>query len=217
MATDYSTCGSCTCRRYQDPLTNVMFKIGLDNIAKTTSLSPNQITSISFVLGIVLVILLILFVQGKIPLVIVCVYMPLALSVRYILDILDGCVAYLQNKATNFGKIFDPVTDLIYVGAWVGVVIYALVVSRGKSKPLNITLVILGLLFLFAFVIFYRRFGNIIVAGSYLSGHRITEKMFDGRTEGYWCDSVIFSLIFVLMDLVIPIYALRVISCMKNK
>jgi len=113
------------CKYFYRPIANVI----LDRFFKHVDISPNTITVISLLIGIVAAVFFLL--PGYWSLVLAVFF----LQVTLIFDVLDGQYARYKGKGSDLGRVFDSVMDMIKIVIFFFAMSYGVFLKTGDHWP----------------------------------------------------------------------------------
>jgi len=194
---------NCIGNKYLDPLNNGLYN-SVYNFSKNTNINPNVYTGINIILTTLLLILSVFFFLGKMP---VILYPILFISIyiaHIFLDVIDGCVARSQNKASKTGKILDQFGDIYYWLIILGVLTTLIIYNR-KDKITIITLVVFLLIELISIIVFSIRFKSVAQAFEYVGyGYEIDKtKLKKGTAKASGFDSFSYLSVIIMVIIII--------------
>lgn len=122
--------------KYENPIDNVLINIvdTLCPLFKRFSFTPNRITTLSLIFGIIAIVCL---MKGK------YIYFGVSFFLSYFFDIMDGHYARKYKMTSKFGDMYDHIKDVV---VFTGIFIVFLYRNRNSSKKQLVLITVLIIL-----------------------------------------------------------------------
>tara|TARA_B100000686_G_C16742599_1_gene947512 strand:+ start:1256 stop:1882 length:627 start_codon:yes stop_codon:yes gene_type:complete len=204
----------CIGNKYMHPIDTKLYET-LYKSSKYSNIDPNTFTAINIIFSILLIIISILFFTKKIlpiifPIIVIGIFIA-----HIFLDNLDGCIAKLQDKKSDFGKNLDTTGDVLYWLVLTGILLTVIIYNRQDTITI-VTLILFIIIDLIAIIIYSMRFQSFSLAIEYMfQGFQIDKnKIPENVIKPQWYDSLFY---LCLLPIPVIIFLLRSVIISEAK
>jgi hypothetical protein len=104
-------------------------------IANFTKITPNNLTTISLIIGLLSGIF---FIKGDL------ILGAILFQISYLFDAMDGKLARVQKKSSNIGELYDNITDRIKIFVWTTSLFIGITFNFPQYYSILLTVILFG-------------------------------------------------------------------------